>query len=436
MRNTDKSLKTYLSHFAKTDGLFKGTATTSNLVCLGCVSILPGFGAYGLLISNAIQLTISGLLEIPSGFFSDRFGSEKSVRLGLVLKLFVTLLFLAAVIAAYYENSNLTWAFFTAEALVDSLASAFLNGAFQMAYLKWFKDKTNGIESAQNINLFLASFSYANTIRFIIPLGILGFSVICSYLIGNNSKANLYKIAIFNLVLIVFLRILLIIKSYIDLTDIKKTLAFQGDNKAKSEKSILSSFKSSYFIIYLNSILASLLSTSYLIGKIFKSAQRYFIDPISPWLIGVGFGLSIYLVKTIFSINLFPRISHLKNSIITAKVNQILIIIMMLATASDFITLDSTFNFYIIAAFTVTCSLLPEIIQKSIEFNLDSILDHHLKVTWISVASAIALLAFGIVSATIVYFRVERYSIQVFSVLISILGFISIFLQSRENQNA
>ncbi len=121
-----------LKQFARTDGLLRGTALISNLISTACISILPGFGAKGLFIANTIQMTISGLLEVPTGHIADRYGWARSVSLALWLKVLVTTSFLLAIFAARADRPEWIWFFFTMEAVVDAFAQAFLVSAARM----------------------------------------------------------------------------------------------------------------------------------------------------------------------------------------------------------------------------------------------------------------------------------------------------------------
>jgi hypothetical protein len=165
-------IKTTLKQFAHTDGLLRGTALLSNLASTVTIALLPGFGANALLFSNFLQMSIAGLLEIPTGWIADRFGWARAVIFALQLKMIVTLAFIGAVFAASRSNAELAWILIAAEAIVDSFSSAFLSGAYQAGYLKWYESmlKKHGISLESAPPLFLASFGYAAPVRFALPI--------------------------------------------------------------------------------------------------------------------------------------------------------------------------------------------------------------------------------------------------------------------------
>ena len=134
-------IEKWVARIGVSDSLMKGTALTSHLLLTSLIATVPGFGKQGLLISAFIQLTLSGLLEIPTGIFADRWGWYRSVNMGLWLKFATTVSFLCAVFCALYGKMTLAWFFIAGESIVDAVSESFINGAYQAAYHHWFEIK-------------------------------------------------------------------------------------------------------------------------------------------------------------------------------------------------------------------------------------------------------------------------------------------------------
>ena len=149
-----------LRRFAMTDGLFRSTAWSANVLMSAVIATVGGFGPSAILLSSSVQMTISGLLEFPTGVLADRFGAKNSVKLGFCLKLLVSTLFLVSLYFASKGNAPVAYLLLAGEAVADAFASAFINGAYQSAYMKFYDLECNklNIPVAERPPLFTASF--------------------------------------------------------------------------------------------------------------------------------------------------------------------------------------------------------------------------------------------------------------------------------------
>jgi signal transduction histidine kinase len=424
MKNPEKLLK----DFARTDGLLKGTAIVSNLVTLASISLLPGFGNNGLFISSTIQMLTSGLLEIPSGIFADRFGWTRSVKLALGLKFLVTAAFLSAVISSKFNLSAFVWISFAAEAIVDSFASSFLSGAYQAAYLRWYHHTAvkEGIPTNTLPPLFLSSFKYANMIRFLLPILSIGLIVAFHHYFGGESNSSSYIVSLLAIGLILILRTLVYFKVSWQLDSISNSDPFAKSAKL-NRVGFKQDFYSPWFVAYSSSVCVNMFALFYLVGTSFKLFKNTGMSQSLVWMSGVMFGLLVYILRTVFATLVFPRIAHFQplNSIRNLNITLALV-----ATAAGGLLAVATGPYYqllILLILTISSIVFTECCQKYVESNLNEIIKTELKATWISTANALGYLCFGAMSLVILLMQLESIGTSIFCIGILFLAFTSIW---------
>ena len=90
----EKQIDGFLHSFAVSEGLFRATSLTANVVMTSMVAQVSGFGADGVLASAAVHLSVAAMLELPTGVLADRYGPDRAVSCGAMLKIATTLTFL------------------------------------------------------------------------------------------------------------------------------------------------------------------------------------------------------------------------------------------------------------------------------------------------------------------------------------------------------
>lgn len=419
-----------LKKFAKTDGLLKGTALISNLVTLASISILPGFGASGLFIANTIQMTVSGLLEIPTGILADYYGWERTVRLALFLKFFVTFSFLAALIAAAKGNPYFVWFFFTAEAIVDSFASSFLSGSYQAAYYDWYARnlKKNNLSPGESPPLFLASFRYAYSIRFLLPLFVTVSVLVFQALARNVGVVGSYAVAFASIGAILILRLIVLLRVSSDLKGSEsrtlKLKTFDGFFGPLSKWKL--GLRSPYFAIYVSAITVNIFAVFYLIGQLFKLFNSTGLASNLVWSCGIIFGLFIYLIRVICGVAVFPRLGLIKKK--NGIIGTVFILGCFLLLSGAVLALKCTFwlEFSLLLASSVVSAVFSDAVQYYIDSNLDEVIDASFRATWLSAANALGMLIFGIISLVVLTFNLNQVATSLFCFFIFLMCLFSI----------
>lgn len=425
-----------LRQFAFTDGLVKGTAITSNLVSIACISVLPGFGENGLLISNTIQMLASGILEIPTGFFADRRGWQKAVHLGFLLKFLVSVFFVFALIASFYHYPQWVWIFFALEAITDAFASTFMSGSYQAAYLEWYSHRNRNRQSPP---LFLASFEHATRIRFLLPTVIILSAVTIQTALKPGSSDGQYELAFLLFGVILSLRLIVMRTAKRDLKGVPATSAATQIPYRDAIRVIGSSlFRNSNFYVYANSVFINAFAVFYLVGTLFKKAKQVQVGGPAAWAIGIFIGLAIYLTRTAVSTYLFPRLAVIKK----AKGLIVINVAMTLATILSSLVLLSDagrwvdlFTLFIMGVF---CTVSSDATQRYVDSNLATEIEHSFKASWVSCANALGYFFFGALSGIVLLFGLQKVDLLIFSgcVAVTTLGVTALIVRKTDDGSA
>jgi hypothetical protein len=424
MKTIDKTLK----NFALTDGLLKGTALVSNIFTVACIALLPGFGASGIFLANAIQMTIGGLLEFPAGVLADRYGASRALKIALSPKFIVTGAFLGAIMASQRGDTAWLIFFFSMEAIVDAFAGACLNGAYQAAYLQWYRSRLaeSGTSPAEAPPLFLESFRFALPVRFLLPFILIPII----HALGSSPYTMAYNciVTVFALRTIVLLKVSRDLYGLLDAraSSIKHTLSFVTGNQGR--KWALPLFR--YALI----VLCNMSATFYFVAEIFRTMKAAAPLGNSPWIRGVGATLVIYLLRTLASAYIFPllarrnmhRIMQTASVIIAASSAALLFIIT--------VTNSEATVMIVVATYTLILLCGTDAMLRHQDSHLDSYAPPEAQATWLSLASGLGYLLFGLASAAvwIMGFEAHRYFIFCGIVMISTLTVAVSFNEAHE----
>jgi hypothetical protein len=379
-------------------------AIISNLVSIACVSILPGFGENGLLISNSIQMLISAVLEIPTGYYADRYGWANSVKIGLTLKVLVTVLFMISLYFSFLGLTTLVWLFFAAEAITDSFASTFISGSYQSAFLRWY-DSRLGLESVKP-PLFLASFAFGLRIRFLLPVVVMIFALFIGVFARKVAGGTPYVLAFILFTIVLVLRVLVyrvnvkLLSGVVSQPESQKLMHLRP---LKIVEVIVGTLRNPSFLIYGNAVFLSSFAVFFVIGTLFKTIKTFDFSVQLAWVLGALVGLGLYLARTAFSVFVFPRLGLLKKA-------RGLILVHLLVIAALIINALIAMNdmskwLFAISLFGigVVCAVCADATQKYIESDLNAEVGHDFKATWISCANSIGYLLFGIISGIVAF---------------------------------
>ena len=128
-----------LKQFGRMDGLLGGGTMATGLIVYCIIATTEGFGREGVVLATFLIFFLSAVLEIPIGYFSDRFSWKFSVRLGLLCDIAATLFFSLTVVCAIYGFYIWMLIFLVLKQLFTALNGAFTSGPYQEAYQHWYK---------------------------------------------------------------------------------------------------------------------------------------------------------------------------------------------------------------------------------------------------------------------------------------------------------
>ncbi len=415
MKNTIQILR----QFAVTDGLISGTALFSNIVATTSFALIPGFGKNSILLSGFVQLTISGLLEVPTGWLADRFGWVRAVLWALRLKYLVTLAFLFAVISSESALTSYSWYFVALEALIDSVAGALLNGAYEVAYLKWYEVELPRDRNSQAPPLFLASYKYAWKVRFAIPLmsAVLLFIVHQYFGKASFSPHTLTYISIFT----VFALRTLVYKKV--LGDLKPMLLKDSINHRNfEEKGFFSQFFCSMqalkaeasktrreLAVYASASFLTSIGTFYFFGEGIRVLGGLVSTKQDAWLAGVFLGLAIYLVMSLYGLFVLPRIASNAN-----REFKPMTLAFLLASAANTLLFkevsSGSAQLVLLVTYGLAACLLGSTIIRRLNSNLSEFVSEHIRASWVSLGCALGLLAFGLCAGSLIAFELRSHA--------------------------
>lgn len=422
--------KSLVKQYAASEALFRGTALASNLILLSIVAVEPRFGAEGILTSAFLQFTIGGLLEIPTSRFADRKGWFESVKLGLFLKIFNTLCYIAAVISLVYVNTTAAWAFITLECIIDAFANAFLNGAYQAAYINWYEIRLreNGIALDVALPLFVSSFAYGLVLRLAIPAtALLVGSVFFMFFTGKNPYFVVYLVLLFY---ILILRFLVLLKTTADL------LPVVFDQVSKKYEFVrldaIVQVSSRFLILYGFATLLSVSASFYFFGEIYKSLYVLLPDRKFLWLVGTFLGFIFHIANILVS-RLTVRWATKLSSRRVMHFLPFTLSVLAFTTLS-FLQWHTTALLKTISLFffALTTLIITGFIQRWIVSNESRKITNSIRATWISLGEVAGLLIFGLLSGISLVLKIQGVGIAIFLISFVVFG-ISISFFNRNH---
>ncbi len=305
-----KGASKIVRRFGYVNSLIVGTGIASNLVSFGLISLVPGFGSQGVFISAGIMLFFSGLIEIPTGVFADKFGWSFSVRLGLAAKGVATIFMFTAVCFAVAGASYFVWLFIALEALVDGVAAAFLSGSLQAHYNRLYLDALpEEIDDGGSVpSLFLVSYPQGLWLRFFLPFltGGLGFIVIGA--LDSDAISNRLWVAL-PLVFVFFLRFIVY---FVTNRDLKRTKIVERERLKTSKFSELIAFfmlSPKAIVSYSLFVFVRLSITMVVLAEAYKVFQSLNLSFSSSWFGGFLAAFTVMSLSMVCSAYIFPAIA-------------------------------------------------------------------------------------------------------------------------------
>ena len=397
-----------LRHFATTDGILRGTALASQVTCLATVALLQGFGTHAILFSSFLQVLATGILEVPTGWLSDRFGWARTLLMALCGKFIITLAMIAAVIAAATGHVTLAWGFVAIEALVDAVASSLLNGPYQNAYLEWYRENNNDAAAPP---LFLASYRFAQTVRILLPMSIVGAVSVVRFASDSPGESTVVMSSLLGLTFVLLLRVIVVTRVFADL----KKQIYNERATPLSGAAVLSAIRthiardvmqcratlratSNSFRLYFLSRLIYIAAALFLMGHVMRQSVVVFPMQGAGWSIATGFALCYYCVEVTASSLIFPRISSQNFGRVANALAVVVTLFGLLHCACVLMAATAAAVFGTLIIFVMGSLLIGTLIQRHITSNLDVDVPKNIRSTWLSVATSLAMLMYAAIA--------------------------------------
>lgn len=411
-------------HYAHSEALFRGTALAANLLLISIIATEKGFGAEGVLISAFIQLTISGLLEIPTGRYADRRGWYRSVRLGLGLKVLTTACYIAAVLSVRFLGAGWAWAFIAVESIIDSFANAFISGAYQSGYTHWYQRKLseNGISMAEAPPLFISSYRYGLPVRVLLPVTALVLGTWLFNQFRGTEAALIVYLCLLSFVMV--LRFLVILRTRADLkpyAELQMEESRQSEEPAPSLLEIVEHRLNS-LLLYAFATLVSSACGFYLYGEIYRSLSARIESVGLLWTGGTLIGLLLHVGSLLITRGLVGRMEsatsrHVKQMAPAFVAGlSFLSLFILLFVDSEYVHAAMLFS-YSLAAITI-----GSLVQSWIASHEGKSFQPALRATWYSLAEVIGLISFGLLAALCLLSDVPRAGLWIMMVAAGLAG--------------
>jgi signal transduction histidine kinase len=416
------SAESLVRHYAVSEALHRGTALAANLILISIIATEKGFGAEGVLISAFLQLTIAGLLEIPTGRFADRKGWYRSVQLGFALKIVTTLSYVGAVLAVRFSSPMVAWALIALEAFVDSFASAFINGAYQAGYTHWYESHLDrlGIAREAAPPLFLSSFRYGLAVRLSLPLAaLLVGSLLFKFVHGGQEGLAVYMGL---LILILFLRFVVIARTRADLLPLaaEQQAAYQAAPEPSLVEVLESRFHS--LLLYAFATFISVACGFYLYGETYRSLASLIPNLSSLWLGGTVIGFSLHVSAILIS---RASVRWIENSS-TVHVRRIVPGVIGAAAFASLALLlwapAGIVHVLTLFSFSLAAMTAGTYIQAWVKSHDAASIRPAIRATWFSLSEVVGLLAFGFLSGLSLISEVPRAGIWVLLIAVGLSG--------------
>ncbi len=401
-----------LRHFSITDGLIRGTGLINFVVIEAAFALLPGFGVYGLLISNTIQQIINGVLEVPLGWIADRFGWAKATIFAFAIKCFVPLIDVAAVYCALLGKTELVWLFVSLDAIVDALFFAIQNGAYEAAYLEWYRvsaEKCFGKHSTDAPPLFIKSLKYSMWVRLLIPVTIIGF-VLALHAAPGFADFTAYTATFVALGLISLLRIVGFIRVYRDLRPIIEVEGIRVERQStiRGMRLIHEVWTPIFenlpaFFMYTAACFQGWLCSAYIAGIGMQQMSKIMLAQPYRWFVSVLLILVVYMLDAIFWATLGHRINKHNASLWVRNLGLSLLGTGLVATTLHLVEATPLIQGLGFAACVMPGLLCSAAIKSFLTSHIREWLKSDFVSTWLSISHAIALISLGLLGWACVY---------------------------------
>jgi|GEM_PF-7083843 len=390
----------FIKAFAFRDALFRSVSLIGGSFTIAAISLLPGFGAKGLLIAGSIQLLLSAFLELPTSIIADRFGRSLILRISLFLKILVSACLGLAIYFASIGETQWVWYAFFFEAFLDAISNTLVSGSYQVSYLTQYERITKNLDSPPP--LFLRSFKYGIKLRFILPICFVLFIVLL-FQFSEAAHFNLYHCSYVILGFVVLIRLFLFyivnadFRNIDPITDKTKTGMLAG---LKEVLAVVAT-KKSIFVLYSLAALFNFIGFLYLTGQAIKLLEPMGFGSSSMWLAAIGTGVLIYLLRTSAVVWLLPRLSKNFINIIIPFLGFIAFQGGIFLAGASWIFESSIIKYIFFVTLTTTLFVISDALSKSIESSLTVHVKSEYKTTWLGLGNTGAYLVFGLLSAVI-----------------------------------
>jgi signal transduction histidine kinase len=417
-----KSAERIVRHFATSEALLRGTALAANLILISIIATESGFGAEGILTAAFLQITISGLMEIPTARFADKRGWYRAVGIGLVLKVLTTLCYVGAVLAAHFGEAKWAWALIGSESVIDSFASAFINGAYQAGYAHWYDKQLekNNINRASAPPLFIYSFRYGLFLRLLLPgvaLG-LGYTFFHIFLSGNAPLYSYLGLLSF----IMVLRFVVIIRTHFDLKPFAKMQMDSAKQLPVVAISQVLERRLGSILLYAFASLISVASIFYFYGEIYRSLSHLIPGTSGLWLGGTAIGFALHIANVVISRATSDRLARASDGFVKQWIPAVVGVASFVALALLLLSQSEVVHIAALFGYSLIAMIAASFIQRWISSKEINEIEISLRATWFSVSEVIGLLAFGFLSGLSLVSGVPRAGIWILLVTFGLLG--------------
>jgi signal transduction histidine kinase len=400
-----------LRHYGRSEAWFRGTALASNIAGTAAIAMIPGFGEAGLVFSSSTQLLAAAALELPTSVVADRFGQARAVVIGLTLKIAVTAAFFGAIAAAVSSRTAVAWSLLALEAVLDALANAFISGAHQASYGRWYAGRLKDVAVKERPPLFLAAFQYSFRLRMAIPLAMIAFS---TALVQLGPSAGLGERLLLCLPLPLFaLRILVIRAVWRDLreqiiesrgsapVDLQSAAATVRELPRMLAKAIGSG--TVYFVPYVAVGFASTVSSMLLAGYAYRYLSAWSGSEAGGWMGGSALAFLVHLLAIVSGRFVYGRL------VTGARIASVMVggpVGIAAAAASTWLAFDPLTSplasCLAITAFGLVATFAAGAVQRAVASTVTSEVSADVQATWFGMAELLVCLGGGLFAALFV----------------------------------
>jgi signal transduction histidine kinase len=400
-----------LRHYGRSEAWFRGTALASNIAGTAAIAMMPGFGEAGLVFSSSTQLLAAAALELPTSAIADRFGQARAFAIGLTLKIAVTAAFFGAIAAAIFSLTAVAWSLLALEAVLDALANAFISGAHQASYGRWYADRLKDVAVKERPPLFLAAFQYSFRLRMAIPLAMIAFSTVLVQLAQSVAVGERLLLC---LPLPIFaLRILVIRTVQRDLgqqiaesrerapVDLRSTSAAVRELPRMLAKAIQSG--TVYFVPYVAVGFASTVSSMLLAGYAYRYLATWAGSEAGGWMGGSALSFLVHLLAIVSGRFVYGRL------VTGARVVSVMLggpVGIAAAAALTWLAFDpqrsSLASCLAITAFGLVATFAAGAVQRAVASTVTSEVVADVQATWFGMAELLVCLGAGLFAAIFV----------------------------------